>query len=163
MSVPPTGVNFTAFWQRFTRHWRSFSRSHWSRGRSPGSQLTLSPFFRASGRIVATASRMSWAGSTSAMMSRTRPASILEMSRIEVMSWRRFSPFSMMIPRYSFCSSVSGPPSPSSIISEYPITLVSGVRSSWLIVARKLDFSRSSSFSRAKLSSSCRFFSWRSR
>ena len=39
------------------------------------------------------------------------------------------------------------------------MTLVSGVRSSWLMVAMKFDFSRSSSFSFSKESSSCRFFS----
>ena len=116
--VPPAGVNFTAFEQRFTRHWRSLSRSAWMRGIAPASQATLSPFLRASGSTVATASRMIWVASTSESTSRTRPASIFEMSRIEVMSWRRFSPFSMMMPRYSRCSAVSGPPSPSSIISE---------------------------------------------
>ena len=94
---PPDGVNFTAFVTRLMSDCRIFSRSHWTGGRWAGCQVTRSPFFRACGVMVATASLMTVFTSTSETTSFTRLASILEMSRMEVMSPSRLSPLSMMI------------------------------------------------------------------
>ena len=69
------------------------------------------------------------------------PASILDMSRISLIKSSKCFPLSFMLVAYSrYFSLKMGPSICDSIISEKPITAFKGVRSSWLILARKRDF-----------------------
>ena len=68
------------------------------------------------------------------------PASIFDMSRMSLMTSSRYSPLSRMSREYSlYFSAPSGPNIAASMISEKPMMALSGVRSSWLILARNFD------------------------
>ncbi|MNT79813.1 hypothetical protein D3C72_2191920 [compost metagenome] len=80
------------------------------------------------------------------------PASIFDMSRMSLMTCRRCLPLSWMSRAYSeYFGEPIGPNMPASRISEKPRMALSGVRSSWLILARNSDF--------ALLAASARSFS----
>ena len=69
-----------------------------------------------------------------------RPASIFDMSRMSLMTSSRYWPLWWMSRQYSrYLSVPSGPNIPDSMISEKPMMALSGVRSSWLILARNFD------------------------
>ena len=68
------------------------------------------------------------------------------------MTSSRYCPLPWMSLQYSrYLSAPSGPNIPDSMISEKPMMALSGVRNSWLILARNFDF--------AWLASSARVFS----
>ena len=68
------------------------------------------------------------------------PASTLERSKMSLMSDNRCWPLVKMSPVYSRWLSVMSPTRPSLRASENPMMALSGVRSSWLMVARNSDF-----------------------
>ena len=84
---------------------------------------------------LTTASRLKTVGRTSIL-----PASIFARSRISLIISRSIRPELRMFSTYRFCFGSSDSIEPST--SEKPMMLLSGVRSSWLIVARKSPLSR---------------------
>ncbi len=90
----------------------------------------VSALSRASGRSKAASS------------SSIRPASILDRSRMSLMSESRCRPEESMSCRYSSCLSLSSPNMRSSSASEKPMMALSGVRSSWDMLARNSDLCR---------------------
>src|SRR5216683_5516496 len=156
---PPSGVNLTALDRRFSRicltlrssPTTSPSRESMSTCRAmpwrPARSLTrVTAFSRAVGR---------WNGAGASSM---RPASILDRSRMSLISDRRCWPEAYMSLRYSSCLSLRAPNMRWSSTSEKPITAFSGVRSSWDMLARNSDLWRLAA-------SSCRLLSaisWKS-
>src|SRR5262245_8269524 len=90
--------------------------------------------------------------SKSLTSSSIRPASILERSRMSLMRDSRCWPEAWMSFRYSACLSLSSPNSRSFSTSEKPMTALSGVRSSWDMLARNSDLCRLAASSWALLS-----------
>ena len=70
------------------------------------------------------------------------PASILETSRISLIRPSKCCPLELMRLTYCSCFSLSGPRLFSSRDSENPKTLLSGVRNSWLMVAKNSSLVR---------------------
>ena len=88
-----------------------------------------------------------------------RPASIFAMSSTSLMTSSRNWPLRLMSRQYSsYFPEPSGPNIRPSMISENPMMALSGVRNSWLMLARKVDFAWFASsarvFSSAYLSAS---------
>ena len=98
-------------------------------------------------------------GATSKGSGRIRnlPAAIFEVSRMRLTMERRWSADAWMILAYSRCLAVSrGASSGSPSISENPRIALSGVRNSWLTLARSRSFQElASSASRRAASSLC--------
>ena len=110
------------------------------RVRAPGTGCTRAPARR--GTCVG--SRTIW------------PASTLDRSRISFSSSSRCLPEFQMSWTYSSWRSLSSPNSRSSRTSEKPMTALSGVRSSWDMLARNSDLCRLATSSSADLVSSSR-------
>src|SRR3546814_3771990 len=69
---------------------------------------------------------------------------IFDRSRMSLMIDSRWLALRRMSSEYSrYCGFPSGPKRPCSMISEKPMMAFSGVRSSWLMLARKADLARS--------------------
>ena len=134
-STSPCCVNLMALPTRLTSTWR----------RRPGSPKTC---WGTSERISVTSSKPFWWARTAialvvsitlswrlkSMGSRSSlPASILEKSRMSLMTRSRESPEDLIISRYSRCSEVSSVSSVNSAIPRIPLI---GVRISWLMLAR---------------------------
>ena len=149
---PPSGVNFTALESRFSticlsRRWSATRRMPW-----PIRAVSLSCLSSARPDTTRIASLRNGSSSTCSGSSRIRPASILDMSRTSLITSSRYWPLWWMSEQYSrYLSVPRGPNMPAAMISENPIIALSGVRSSWLILARNFDF--------AWLASSARVFS----
>ena len=89
---------------------------------------------------AASACRRSWsAGRTRESSSSTFPASILDRSRMSLISESRCWPEAWMSCTYSACLALSSPNILSRSTSEKPMMALSGVRSSWDMLARNSD------------------------
>ena len=117
--LPPSGVNFTALPRRLSSTWRILSRSPYTSGSAGGTVQAMTSFLRrACGAIVDSATDTTSSRSKGRLSIFISPASMREMSRMPVMSWSSWSPFSITVRTYSRCSSLSSPAMPSSSISE---------------------------------------------
>ena len=134
-TTSPRSVNLTAFESRFNRIWRK-------RVTSPAMPAGVSSPIRYARSMPFSAARVATRSSALSTHSRTSngcdsssslPASILEKSRMSLMTVRSASPLWRTTSAYSRCSSLSSVLSRSPLI---PITAFIGVRISWLIVAR---------------------------
>ena len=141
VTVPPISVNFTAFDSRL--------RSTWARRRSSpcsiGSVRASSVVSAISAACAAasacrTAARTRRATSTRSDARSKRPDSMRATSRMMLISPSRLRPDSLIWRANSATRAGAGLSDSRSSASEKPITAFSGVRSSWLMVARKRDF-----------------------
>ena len=142
MVMLPSEVNLKAFVTKFSNTWYNLFLSlvKVSSGKSS---------FRRSSTCGVAFICIAWnrslqscfAFTFSGIMSKV-PASIFDKSRISEISWSNSLLLSSMIVMYWCFSSWS---SASSSILEKPIIALSGVRISWLMLARKADFKRSAS------------------
>ena len=153
-STRPASVNLTAFATRLVTTCESLVGSPQSTCGRDGSQATVRsrPRLRAvsPSMVVTSSSRVST--SKSSRSSSNRPASIFEKSRMSLMmpSRVRLAPCTPVASRC--CSGVSVVRSRRSLS---PMTPLSGVRISWLIVARKSDFCREASMASSRACASC--------
>ena len=156
---PFSGVNLTALDSRLSAICLSARRS--ARRRMPDAILEVTLSFFSCARVVTTrsASDSSRSSSTFSRSSLSRPASIFDMSRMSLMTSSRYSPLRWMSRQYStYLSEPSAPNMPDSMISEKPMMALSGVRSSWLMLARNFDLAWLASSARlvGVASASCR-------
>ncbi|MCY1172185.1 hypothetical protein D9M73_123160 [compost metagenome] len=137
--IAPCSVNFAALPSRLRIIWRSRSPSPITiLGTSSAiSVRRSSPLRIAIGRISLAQLRARWRRSTRSCASVTCPASIFDRSRMSLSKRIIAAPDSAII--CSFCC-WSGRGSSASSKSVKPSTPFIGVRISWLILARKLDF-----------------------
>src|SRR5262245_5376658 len=140
MSTRPWRVNLSAFPARFSRHWVSRRPSPQAAGIS-GATCTLnaSPFSMARDRSEACTTSTISCTEYSPRPSSSRPASIFDKSRTSLMSRSRWRPLVWMSTRGSRRLAGTSPYSSSSMISVNPRIALSGVRSSWLMLARNSD------------------------
>ena len=140
---PPGSVNLTALLSRFSRICMSMRPSVCTMVLSSGS--TVSTWMRRSmaswltSRSVETAVSFTSTWETSGC---SLPAPILDRSRMSLISDSRCCPLSCTSSSFSTCWSVSGPQMRSSVASVMPRIALSGVRSSWLMLARNSSFRR---------------------
>ncbi|EKD35500.1 MAG: hypothetical protein ACD_75C01885G0001 [uncultured bacterium] len=99
--------------------------------------------------------------SKEAQASSSWPASILEMSRTSLIRASRWRELFCTMLICLCCSSLRGPASPCSMMPVKPMIELSGVRSSWDMVARKADLIRSASRAFSSATRSCSS-AWRS-
>ena len=157
-AIRPRCVNFTAFESRFAKTCRSRRPSPTSASGTPSStshdSVTSRPRRRGANDFTSASSR---SRRRNARGSRTSlPASIFEKSRMSLMMSSSASADSRTASSWSCCAGVRSV-SPSS--SAIPITPLSGVRISWLTLARKMPLARlaRSAASRASRSSAACF------
>ncbi len=127
-------------------------RSRRRRRRPPRSM----PWATARSRSIDTAASSSERRSKDEYSSSIRPASTFDRSRISLSSSSRCLPEPWMSRRYSSWRSLMSPNIRSSSTSENPRTALSGVRSSWDMLARNSDLCRLASSSSALWSLSSR-------
>ena len=137
-TLPPSGVNFTALLSRLYRICLKRVRSaQTSRSRRHGGARPAMRLISASGRIMASTSRQRIARAVNASCSISmRPASILERSRISLITCIRCRAPPLHVRPRAFLLIASGPLLPSASRSEKPMMALRGVRSSWLMRAR---------------------------
>ncbi len=137
--MPPRSVNLMALETRFSTICLNARGSPVMTGRSSGARVTRSmPFSRAFSasrlqQLISAARGANGSGAISKL-----PDSIFDMSRMPLTTDNRCWPESLISCAYSLrraASSISA--SSCTIISEKPMMALSGVRSSWLMVARK--------------------------
>ena len=161
----PSEVNFTALDTRLVRTWRTRLPSPCRTGATSSSTDTSSARPRSAALMPTMSITSSSAACTekSSLTISSLPASILEKSRMLLMTRIRASAEVIATCAYSDCSALSCVSSSSSAMLTTPLR---GVRISWLMLATNSDFSRdaSSAFSRlARSSSSIRLRSETSR
>src|SRR5258705_9690148 len=138
--LPPSGVNLMAFERRFNSTCLTFrSSARMSATRSSMTWWRAMSRRSARSRTRVTAFWIAWGKSNSLASSSIRPASIFDRSRMSLMRDSRCRPDSRMSCRYSVCFSLMAPNIPWASTSENPMTALSGVRSSWLMLARNSD------------------------
>ena len=156
-TVPPAGVNLTALPTRLTTTCLKRSSSD---STSPTSSATSSsspiPWRAARSRTSERAYSSAPGTEKTVGSSRICPASIFDRSRISLSSSSRCRPELRMSPRYSSCRSFSSPNMPPSSTSEKPMTALSGVRSSWDMLARNSDLWRPATSRSRRLMASSR-------
>ncbi len=96
--------------------------------------------FRASGVIIPSAELHTFIRSITSLLISICPAAAFDTSRISFISERRCSPLCVTSFNASFCFSRISPYTPCCSASVMPRILVRGVRSSWLMPARKSSF-----------------------
>ncbi len=164
-STPPCSVNFTAFDRRLRSTWRSRESSVRRSAGAPGAVVTVNSrlFCVVMGRNVASTYSMSWRSVTRSGVTSILPASTLERSRMSLISWSRSDPAEWMIWAYSTCLGVRLRDGFCASNWARMSRLLSGVRSSWLMLARNSDlYLEASDSCWARVSSSCRACSiWR--
>ena len=158
-AISPLSVNLMALPTRLITIWRSRLESPRTISGTSGatSHSNSSPFSSArTANVFSVDSKLSRRLKSSASRS-IFPASIFEKSRMSLITVSRESPDIFTVSRYSRCSGVSSVSSARSVI---PITPFSGVRISWLMLAKNSLFARlaASAASRAVFISSCTFF-----
>src|SRR5262245_4712484 len=138
MLTVPFSVNLLALLIRFSNACRSRIWSAWI---VPISALqwtaTWLLFLAASGSMVLTTSSISGARAKASRFSSIRPASILERSRMSLINASKWRPAPST--RSSGSTSCFNASASSRSISLTPMMAFSGVRSSWLILARNCD------------------------
>src|SRR6185503_7835621 len=141
ISTEPCSVNLMPLLARLIRICDSARRSvrtsrSWSGRERPNSR----PFMSASGlSAAATSSSTPWQATRSSLSS-TLPDSILARSRRSLISESRCLALDWMVPSCFCWSPVSGPGSFISSVPVKPMMALSGVLSSWLMLARKRSF-----------------------
>ena len=137
--TPPLSVNFTAFPARLRRIWRNRPASPLKNcGISPLNSMRMEiPFSSTRSSSTSTTLSTSSFKSKGAFSKTSLPASILEKSRMSLMISKRASPDRLPVSEYNCCSLLS---CVSSRRPNTPSTPFSGVRISWLIIARNCDF-----------------------
>ncbi len=164
-STLPRSVNFTAFDSRLRSTCRSRESSVSRSAGAPGAVVTVKSrlFCIVIGRKVASTYSMSRFSSTRSGLMSIFPASTLDRSRMSLISCSRSEPAEWMICAYSTCFGVRLREGFCASNCARISRLLSGVRSSWLMLARNSDlyFDASDSCC-ARVSSSCRACSiWR--
>lgn len=171
-STPPRSVNFTAFDSRLRSTCRSRESSVSRSAGAPGAVTTVnsSPFWLVMGRKVASTYSMSWRRVTRSGETSIFPASTFDRSRMSLISCSRSEPAEWMMPAYSTCFGVRLREGFWASNWARMSRLLSGVRSSWLMLARNSDlYFEASDSCWARASSSClacsiwRFFASMSR
>src|SRR5262249_53819128 len=153
-ATSPSFVNLQALLRRLSRTCLSRMESAVSAPRlSCASTTRRFLFFSASCPPVPMTSSISRAKLIGSGLSSSLPASILERSSISLMRLRRWVPAAFTRRRGSSAFSVPKRAALLTIISVRPMMALSGVRSSWLMLARNCDL-------RSLASASCRLLSW---
>ncbi len=132
------GLNLIALEIKLRTIWRSCSRSARTKREAPPRQWIATWPRAAAGATSGKALPISRCGSRVSRSSASSPASISASWRTELISESRWRPERWMCSAYSTCSAVIAPGSKSRR-SAKPITPLSGVRSSWLMLARNSD------------------------
>ena len=136
----PVSVNLIALLTRLIRICRS---TRWSAvttiGASGPSMCSLMPLPSAKGCNDSTTSSVTARQSTGSSATCTRPDSIFARSRRSLMMDSRCLPLVCTRRSWCSCSALSGPGSFISMVPVKPMMALSGVRSSWLMLARKLS------------------------
>ena len=153
---PPSGVNLIAFDSRLMTTCRMRLRSASTSCRPSASTPSRMAFRSASGCIESMVWRTSSSRSNTVGRRSSLPASTFARSRTSLMSSSRWRPEPWMWPANSWTVAASCPSGEigRSRSSEKPMIELSGVRSSWLMAARKSLFAaladRSSTMSRSR-------------
>jgi hypothetical protein len=131
----PASVNFTAFPTRFIKIWRTRGPSPITRRleRRPVRQRSWMPLVTARGAMISATSSTSRTTSKASWWSSIWSASILEKSRRSLRRFRSASELARTLRKKSCCSGSRRVPRASSVM---PRIALSGVRISWLMVAR---------------------------
>ncbi len=131
VTQPSLAVNFTAFDMRLRRICFIARRSTWIGMPSAMPEASVMFFSAAIGVMIRVASLKSSVRSTVSTERSTWPASMRLMSRMSLMTPRRYVPEWWMSPQYSsYFGAPSGPNIDDFMISEKPMIAFSGVRSS---------------------------------
>ena len=140
-TISPRSVNLTALPTRFRRTCPSRPASpRTARGTSAWmSEASSSPLAAARGAWTTIASSRTALRLNSRTSSSSLPASILEKSRMSLMTVSRFSEQRRTVVRKSRCSGLRGVSRRRSVMPKMPFI---GVRISWLMLARNSDLSR---------------------
>ncbi|MNE04323.1 hypothetical protein D3C80_968490 [compost metagenome] len=156
--MSPAWVNFSELLRKFIKIWRSLTGSNNSFWATLLSRYRCSDrlFFNACRFRVCIISDRNTRISIARFSSETWPASSLEKSRISSITWVKCCAELCTVTSILFCSSSSRVLSSSSSQPRMPCT---GVRISWLMVARKVAFARAAASALVFASSSMR--SWR--
>ena len=150
----PFSVNLLALLARLSSACRKRVWSAWMVPRSGGQSTTIRlPFFAVIGSTVLTTSSISGANGNDSRCSSIRPASIFDRSRMSLIRASRCRAARSTRSSGSSSSSRLKSRASSSSISVTPMMALSGVRSSWLILARNCDLCWLAT-------SSCRLLSW---
>ena len=145
---PPAPVNLTALVIRLSTICLSRSTSECTTSMSSATSRERStPWVAARSRSIAAASSRRDRRSIDEYSRAIFPASIFERSRISLRSSSRWRPELWMSWRYSSWRSLSSPNIRSRSTSENPSTALSGVLSSWDMLARNSDLCRLASSS----------------
>ena len=156
-SISPAKVNFSALERRLRVIFSHMSRSTWtSSGQGSGLTTRRSPARSMAERKVLARSAVSAARSVGSNEAWRRPASAREKSSRVLTSLRSRIPLRWSVERRARCPGGSGSRTSARLSSAGPRIRVSGVRSSWLTLARKSVLARSmaSAASLARRSSS---------
>ena len=139
--LPPDGVNLTALETKLTMiclmcRGSALSRTSWP-GNTRDNMTPLSSVC-SPGKVMADSTKSG--RSTVSSESFISPASIREMSRMSLMTSRRWVPDALISPAYSkYLGMPMGPNNWDFKVSEKPIMEFSGVLNSWLMLARNTD------------------------
>jgi hypothetical protein len=140
-------VNFSAFPTRFTSTFSSASGSAFTTGSSGGNSATSSTRFRSAiGRALSTISSTSRGSSNGCRRTCICPLSIRAWSSRLLISFSSRNAFLCIVSRYDRCAAGTSPKVPDNIESSGASISVSGVRSSWWMLAVKRDLASSSCF-----------------
>ncbi len=158
-STPPCSVNFTALDSRLRRICRSRESSVSRSAGAPAAVVTVNSRLLCAvmGRKVASTYSISCFSGTRSGVTSILPASTLDRSRMSLISWSRSEPAEWMMPAYSTCFGVRLREGFWASSWARMSRLLSGVRSSWLMLARNSDlYLEASDNCWARVSSSCR-------
>ncbi len=145
VTLPPRSVNLMALETRLSTICLNARGSPFTIGRSSGTRVTRStPTSRAFSATRLQQFSSAGRGANGSGEISKLPDSIFDMSRMPLTTDSRCWPESLMSCAYSLRRATSSPSTSScAIISEKPMMALSGVRSSWLMVARKRVFDAS--------------------
>ena len=137
--ISPSSENLTAFPTRLMRIWRRRTGSPWIWSGTPLAGWRMRLRFLASAMLTSKCSTLSIrsARSKSVLSISSLPASSFDWSRISFKIVNRTPPDSLMVCTLCRCSGDSDSINNRSAMPRIPAI---GVRISWLIVARKVDF-----------------------
>ena len=139
-TVPPSGVNFKALLSRLYRICLNRTRSAYTEKVSSACSMRIFLAI-ASGRITDSTSGSASETLKVSRLSSSNPDSIFDRSRMSLISCSRWRAPFRTCPTKRCCLSVRSPAVFSAKRSEKPMIAFSGVRSSWLILARNWLFS----------------------
>src|SRR6266540_2143982 len=156
-ATAPRSVNLIALLARLRRIWLRARWSVWTtRSLSGISAVNLRPLALAIGTSTSATSASTSRQRTGCGVSSTLPDSILARSSRSLMIESRCLADACTVLSWVSCSSLSGPGSRISSVPVKPITAFNGVRSSWLMLARKRSLAAAARSSSTFLSCSAR-------